>query len=237
MGRISLSRQLAEHLRREIHAGRFADSRRLPSEVVLGRDFRVSRATVREALRALEQEGLVVRRHGVGSFVPRRVTAGLERLESFTETIRRAGGQASDHVLEIREVALDAGTAAALHARASDRGVLVRSLRFANGDPVLYCEDLLPARVVSSVEQVQQRRERESLLDFLRADLGIGVREAVLALAAVAAPVRVATILRTRPRTPLLRLTGTVYDTADRPVYCTTNYVRTDRYVFTVVRR
>jgi GntR family transcriptional regulator len=237
MGRISLSRQIADHLRREIHAGRFARTGRLPSEVVLGRDFQVSRGTVREALRALEQEGLVVRRHGVGSFVPRRVTAGLERLESFTETIRRAGGQASDHVLEIREVALDAAAATALDAAVGDRGVLVRSLRLVNGDPALYCEDLLPARVASTVEQVQQRRERESLLDFLRLDLRVDVREAVLALAAVNAPRGVAAILRIRPRTPLLRLTGTAYDASDRPVYCTTNYVRTDRYVFTVARR
>ncbi|MDQ7859086.1 MAG: GntR family transcriptional regulator [Armatimonadota bacterium] len=237
MGRISLSRQIADQLRREIHAGSFASTGRLPSELVLGRDFRVSRATVREALRALEQEGLVVRRHGVGSFVSRRVTAGLERLESFTETIRRAGGQASDQVLDIRPVALDAEAAAALHAAPGDRGILIRSLRFANGDPVLYCEDLLPARVVSSVEQVQQRRERESLLDFLRLDLGLDVREAVLALAAVSAPARVAAILRVRPRAPLLRLTGTVYDATDRPVYSTTNHVRTDRYVFTVARR
>jgi GntR family transcriptional regulator len=66
----------------------------LPSEAELGRRYQVSRATIREALSRLEQRGVVVRRHGVGTFAvgPAPVIeAGLEQLESIDTLARRMG--------------------------------------------------------------------------------------------------------------------------------------------------
>src|SRR6185312_6680417 len=65
---------------------------RLPSEFELAKMFGVSRATLREALRVLEEEGAVVRRHGIGTFIAERsvVQAGIEQLFSVTEWIERA---------------------------------------------------------------------------------------------------------------------------------------------------
>ncbi|MCL6554007.1 MAG: GntR family transcriptional regulator [Firmicutes bacterium] len=237
MTRLSLSKQLYRRLRHEILAGRFAGADRLPSEAALARTFAVSRMTLREALRALEEEGLLVRRHGIGSFITREVTAGLERLESFTETIRRAGRQARDRVLAIRPVPLSVPDASALGRAPGSPGVLVESLRYADGLPVIYCADLLPLDVVGTAEAVQQRRERESLQDFLERDVGVVLRRAVLALRAVGAPAAVARHLGVARGRPVLLLRGTAVDVAGRTVYLSTNYVRSDRYVFTVVRR
>lgn len=237
MMRLSLSKQLARQLRHEIIAGRFASAERLPSETALARAFNVSRMTLREALRTLEEEGLILRRHGVGAFITRQVVAGIERLESFTETIRRAGRAARDQVLAIRPTALPEKAARTLGRPPGSPGVLVESLRYADGVPVIYCEDLLPLDVVGSVHAVQQRRERESLQDYLEQDVGIVLRRAVLALHAVSAPEAVARQLGIPRGRPILLLRGTAVDTAGRPVYFSTNYVRSDRYVFTVVRR
>src|SRR5512137_2636517 len=66
----------------------------LPSEAELGRRYHVSRATVREALSRLEQRGVVVRRHGVGTFVVKPapvIETGLEQLESIDTLARRMG--------------------------------------------------------------------------------------------------------------------------------------------------
>ncbi|MDR7487040.1 MAG: GntR family transcriptional regulator [Armatimonadota bacterium] len=237
MTRLSLSKQLARRLRHEITAGRFATAERLPSEAALARAFHVSRMTLREALRTLEEEGLVVRRHGVGSFITRQVVAGIERLESFTETIRRAGRAARDRVLAIHPIALREAAAHALGRPPGSPGVLVESLRYADGAPVIYCEDVLPLDLVGMVQHVQQRRERESLQDYLEQDVGIVLRRAVLALHAVAAPATVARHLGVARGHPILLLQGTAEDTTGRPLYFSTNYVRSDRYVFTVVRR
>ena len=66
----------------------------LPSEAELGRRYNVSRATIREALSRLEQRGVVVRRHGVGTFVVKPapiIETGLEQLESIDTLARRMG--------------------------------------------------------------------------------------------------------------------------------------------------
>ncbi len=63
--------QLANSLRDRIDAGEWAVGDRLPSIEMLGRQFGVAAATVRQAIEVLEEEGLVRRRHGRGTFVKR----------------------------------------------------------------------------------------------------------------------------------------------------------------------
>lgn len=66
---------------------KFKEGDKLPSELELAKLFGVSRATLREALRILEEEGYVVRKHGVGTFVSSRpiLQSGMEELQSITK--------------------------------------------------------------------------------------------------------------------------------------------------------
>src|SRR5574341_2056101 len=67
---------------------------RLPSEPELAKKLGVSRATLREAMRTFETQGLIRRRQGSGTFVVGRVPvidAGLEVLESLETIARRIG--------------------------------------------------------------------------------------------------------------------------------------------------
>ena len=61
--------QLASWLRAEIVSGRIGLGARLPGEEALKRSFGVDRSVVRRAVQLLREEGLVVTRHGAGSFV------------------------------------------------------------------------------------------------------------------------------------------------------------------------
>ena len=61
--------QLASWLRAEIVGGHIALGEKLPGEETLKRDFGVDRSVVRRAVQLLREEGLVVTKHGVGSFV------------------------------------------------------------------------------------------------------------------------------------------------------------------------
>jgi GntR family transcriptional regulator, arabinose operon transcriptional repressor len=69
--RSPLHRQVADQLRQDIVA-RHQPGERLPSEACLAAQFAVSLVTVREALSALAQEGLLERRHGSGTYVAAR---------------------------------------------------------------------------------------------------------------------------------------------------------------------
>src|SRR5438046_10129235 len=85
-----------EQLTQRIDSGALAAGSRLPSEPALATELGVSRATLREALRALESEGLVRRMWGAGTFDAdgRRVTNSLDANFGVTDAIRAAGMQA-----------------------------------------------------------------------------------------------------------------------------------------------
>ena len=61
--------QLADILRKQIQAGKLPSGRVIPSESTLMQEHGVARGTVRKAIDALEEEGLVERVQGRGTFV------------------------------------------------------------------------------------------------------------------------------------------------------------------------
>src|SRR5512142_874888 len=78
--------QASEAYRALLRSGKYAPGDRLPTEIELSQQWGISRPTLREALRLLEEEGSIVRRHGVGTFVAPPspvIDAGLEVLESI----------------------------------------------------------------------------------------------------------------------------------------------------------
>ncbi len=90
-GRGALYRQLQRGLRDMIDRGVLRSQEALPSERDLAVDFAVSRITVRKALDALVEEGLLVRRHGAGTFVAGRVEKQFGNLSSFSEDMAARG--------------------------------------------------------------------------------------------------------------------------------------------------
>src|SRR5215470_11218749 len=75
---------LAERLRKAIAAGTYVHGRRLPAERQIAEALAVSRGTVREALRLLQQDGMVERRIGIGTFVARLAISVEEDVAEIT---------------------------------------------------------------------------------------------------------------------------------------------------------
>lgn len=68
--------QVAEQIRAAITAGTYPPGTRLPSERDLAQRLQVSRPAVREAIGALQNDGMVVTRHGSGTYVTEHVQGG-----------------------------------------------------------------------------------------------------------------------------------------------------------------
>src|SRR5574338_659549 len=82
-GHIVKHRSIFEELQKQIAAGKFADGKRLPSEVELSKRFGVSRPTAARALRDLQNMGIIRRRVGSGSFL-NSSSAKVRHLEFHT---------------------------------------------------------------------------------------------------------------------------------------------------------
>jgi GntR family phosphonate transport system transcriptional regulator len=105
---IAAWKRIADGLEGEIAAGRFRRGERLPTEAQLAAQHGVNRHTVRRALSALAERGLVRATQGSGTFVeapPLRYPIGPRT--RFSEIATAAGREAWGRLLSVREIAAD----------------------------------------------------------------------------------------------------------------------------------
>jgi len=135
----------------ELIASLPADSR-LPSEPNLARQLGVSRATLREAMRSFEGQGLIRRRQGVGTFVVGKVPiieSGLEVLESIETLAQRIGLSVSMGDLHIEQLPADEESSVALGVSPGTGLTRVRRVIYTDSRPVAFLVDMLPENVLT----------------------------------------------------------------------------------------
>ncbi|MDC7718607.1 GntR family transcriptional regulator [Vogesella sp. DC21W] len=134
-----LHSQIREHLRAAILDGRYHEHDKLPSEQQLMTQFGVSRITVRHALAALQQEGLLFKVAGKGCFVSRpaaKPVQTLARLQGFAEAMSQRGHTACNRVLRLAPCPADTAIATALGVDAGSEVMEIRRLRYLDQQPV-----------------------------------------------------------------------------------------------------
>jgi len=124
-----------------VRSGRYPVGGRLPTEAQLCASYRVSRHTVREAIRRLADQGLIARQPGVGSIVLRRTRSGgfTQRISALQDLLAYVK-TAQLEVLEARDIKAGAGEARLLKCRRGEawhRLVALKHLRGARR-PVAY---------------------------------------------------------------------------------------------------
>lgn len=136
-------------LRRAILGGEFGAGSKLPNEEQLCLRYGVSRATIREAVSGLVEEGYLVRRQGSGTYVTARplLRNSLDVNFSYTEYLSSLGIRAGRRVLGVR-VRPAAADAELLDVEEDAALVEVRRVRTADDRPAIYSVDLIPAAIV-----------------------------------------------------------------------------------------
>ena len=151
-GPLPLYHQLKTIILREIEAGRWPPDAQLPSEDELARRFKVSKITVRQALRDLAAEGFIRREQGRGTFVERRrLQQGPRELTSFTGEMRSHGLVPASKVLEQSTVPATRDVAIALTIEPGTSVFRLRRLRLADGQPMGIQTAYLPSHLVPGI--------------------------------------------------------------------------------------
>src|SRR5215467_11208158 len=137
--------QLKEVLKQQIVSGHLAPNTTIPSEPELVAQYRVSRATVRQALSGLVHEGLLYRQHGKGTFVSEpRIQQPISELTSFTDEMRHIGKRPGGIVLVSELVRGSHTIREQLHLADAEQAIRLERLRTANGTPIAYQMTYLP---------------------------------------------------------------------------------------------
>lgn len=235
---LSLAAQVVQELLTGIESGKLVRSNgALPSEAELSQRFEVSRATIREALAQLEQRGMVMRRHGAGTFVNPlpRLDAGLEELESLETLARRIGlsTKMGEPLIEERRVEPREATALQI---APDTPVLSIARTILTGNqPIAYLIDVVPTTVLR--RQDLDKNFRGSVLDLLirRRDLPLSHSRTDIAIEC--ANRALARKLRVKPGTPLHKLEAQLYTLDGRIIDYSISYLVPGYFHFHVIRR
>jgi len=228
-----------DELKQRIDRGELPAGTRLPSEPELAAELQVSRATLREALRAMELEGLLRRRQGSGTFVADhpRMANSLDVNFGVTDAIQAAGMTAgiADGRTWVEPAA--AGEAALLALDPGQDVLVIERVRTAEGKPVVLSRDLFPSRLVEGRDQVVQEMLERSIYDVLERDLGIVIHHGVARFRPVRADHAVAGRLGVPRGELLLYLWQVDYAQDGTPVISSHEFHLADAFDFTVVRR
>jgi len=128
---------------------------RLPSEPELARRMGVSRATLREAMRSFEGQGMIRRRQGVGTFVVAKVPvldSGLEVLESIETLAQRTALSVNMGELHVEQIEADENNATALNVQIGTFLTQVARVIYTENRPIAYLVDTLPADILPAAE-------------------------------------------------------------------------------------
>ncbi|MGO8914508.1 MAG: phosphonate metabolism transcriptional regulator PhnF [Stellaceae bacterium] len=143
---VTLWRQIAESLAVEVSAGSFAGGR-LPTEPELAARFGVNRHTIRRAVAALADQGLVRVEQGRGTFVADRLLDYvLGRRTRFSANLQSQGREPGHRLISVATVAADDATARDLGLRRASRVVQIETLGEADGTALSYGRHSFPAR-------------------------------------------------------------------------------------------
>lgn len=228
--------QVIDRLKSDIDKEIYRENEKLPSEFELSKTLGVSRATLREALRLLEEENIIVRRHGVGTFVnPKPLfTSGIEHLSSISSMIEQAGMVPGTIFLRAQEEKVTEEDIERFQSGIDDNVITLERVRTADGEPVVYCVDRVLASLLPSEFITNQN---VSIFSALEQNGNIRVAYAITFIDPVGFHEVVSPILKCGPESALLVLKQLHYDENDRVVLYSKNYFRADKFSFHVVRK
>lgn len=155
----NLSDNIKHDLKKYILDMNLKESAKLPPEVEIGRQFGVSRVTVRRALDELEQENLIFRIHGRGTFVNPEAAAikiSLNPAQEFGHLIELGG-----YGLEVKLVSRGTVQNEKKHSRSllvDEDACLYRieKVYYADGHPAIVCVDYIPQELFTQEPNLEE---------------------------------------------------------------------------------
>ncbi|HEY0937971.1 MAG TPA: GntR family transcriptional regulator [Trebonia sp.] len=172
---------IAADLAAKIRDGRYSPGAALPGQRELSAAYGVTLMTLRQALRELSDEGLIVRRPGKGTFVaPSQPGYRLGPLRSFADDLREQGHEVRTTVIARAQRRLPARVAARLRARENETGLRLERVRAFAGRRAIH--------QVSWVREPHADRVRE--VDFTGTSLYAALAEAGVAVARASETIR-----------------------------------------------
>lgn len=212
---IPLYHQIADQLQKAIETGRLNKGDFLPSEVDLATRWSVSRPTARRAIQQLVDQGMLVRKRGVGTqVVASHVRRGV-KLSSLYDDLASSGRRPTTVVRHLEKVDSDEEVAHNLEISEGTAVVFIERIRYADERPLAIMHNWLPEDIGESL--TSEALENDGLYSLMRAS-GVRPMEARQVIEARTADAEEAATLGLEVGAPLLIIHRILQDEAGRKV-------------------
>ncbi|KAA3661703.1 MAG: GntR family transcriptional regulator [Chloroflexi bacterium] len=226
--------RVKDYLLNYISTSQLGRGDRLPSEAEMSKELGVSRNTIREAYITLEAEGIINRRHGVGTFVERSpmIKESLrDELLGFPQRIKMAGYTSDFRLLSVQNVIAPPKVYDALQVAPEQEVLRVEFLLLANDLPTVFLIDHFSPEVDHSKFDWDQFDG--TMLNFISDSLEMPELQMHSRISAINASQEVAEQLQLEAGKPIIHIQSRVDSLDERPltytmVYLNPNYIEID---------
>ena len=241
-----LPRLAVEQLRAMIQSGELPDGSQLPSEPELAKALNISRSTLRAALSYLENEGTVLRRRGVGTFVADRgiLYNNLNVNWGVTQIIEAMGAVPGTSELQIDVQLASQRQEESLKVPPDTPIIIIERVRTADQKPVSKSVDYLAvsrldagAGIEEDIDHFRKFLEvNQSIYGYLEQELNLAIAYATAWVRPMIADTNIARSLDVSLHSPILYLEQIDYDSEGNPLLLTDEYFAGDSFTFSVHR-
>jgi len=208
----------------------------LPSEAQLASILGVSRNTLREAYISLENDGVIVRRHGIGTFVASlpRIQDSLNDFFPFAHIILEKGYTPRFETLELKPIEANDKVSEGLQISPSTQVLCLKRLVYADQNPAIYILDYFAPEIESL--EIDWDQFDGNLVQFLSKYLKTSLHQIKSQIRAAAVNSDIVNDLKLPEDTPVLNVQSIIYDLANKPITYSKIYFNSEIVELTTVR-
>src|SRR6266498_1339575 len=215
----TLTDQTVKALQDAIKQGKFLPGSQMPPEMELLQMLGISRTTLREALRILEEQRLIRKRRGLGTFVmDRTIVKDMSQNFGITEMISQAGYTPGTRDFEIYEEPASTTIMEKLDISKDSTVVVIDRIRTANDIPVVWTRDIMPREYLNGWMPSTSELNGVSLYECLERYASTQIINGTASFTPVQASREIAEKLRVQRNSLLLLIEQVDHDQNERPV-------------------
>ena len=228
---IPLYIQIAERLIAQIESGDLSPGEQLPPERDLSEEIGVNRMTLRRALLVLETQGLIVRKHGVGTFIAEpKIDRQMEIVFRFTSGIQNRGLTPGAEIISIEQILAAQVLAKDLGLPVSSPVYSILRLRSINQEPVMLESYKIPVQRFPGLDRYDL--EKRSIYEIMEIEYGVPITRARQSFEPIIATEFEANLLKINIGEALMLEKRLSYDGNNLPVEYGKDRYRGDRFRF-----
>jgi GntR family transcriptional regulator len=229
--KVPLYIQIADQLISQIESGELQPGSQLTPERQLSTQMQVNRMTLRRALQVLQAQGLLVRKHGIGTFIAdRKIDRQMETIFRFTSGMQNKGLNPGTKLIWVDVIPADPKIAEDLALHSSDQVFDILRLRSINQEPVMLESYKISLSRFPHLDRFNL--EARSIYEIFETEFGVNINRSRQSFEPITATRYEAELLGIEVGTALMLETRVSYDDQDQPIEFGKDRYRGDRFRF-----